>query len=31
LKGRFKDAKRIKVVLKDNMLTFVEDEVMAEV
>jgi len=31
LKGRFKDAKRIKVILKDNMLAFVEDEVMAEV
>jgi len=31
IKGRFKDAKRIKVVLKDNALTFVEDEVMAGV
>ncbi|HTN43534.1 MAG TPA: ATP-dependent Clp protease ATP-binding subunit [Nitrospiria bacterium] len=31
LKGRFKDAKRIKVILKDNLLAFVEDEVMAEV
>jgi ATP-dependent Clp protease ATP-binding subunit ClpC len=31
LKGRFKDAKRIKVVLKDNTLTFVEDEVLAGV
>ncbi len=31
LKGRFKDTKRIKVGLKDNALTFVEDEVMAGV
>jgi ATP-dependent Clp protease ATP-binding subunit ClpC len=31
IKGRFKDAKRIKVVLKDNTLTFVEEEVMAGV
>jgi len=31
IRGRFKDAKRIKVVLKDNALSFVEDEVMAGV
>ena len=31
LKGRFKDAKRIKVTLKDNQPTFVEEEVMAGV
>ncbi len=31
IKGRFKDAKRIKVVLKDNAPAFVEEEAMAEV
>ncbi|MBI3609951.1 MAG: ATP-dependent Clp protease ATP-binding subunit [Nitrospirae bacterium] len=31
LKGRFKDAKRIKVILKENAVMFVEDEVMAGV
>lgn len=31
IKGRFKDAKRIKVALKDDALTFVEDEVLAGV
>lgn len=31
LKGRFKDAKRVKVILKDNVPTFVEEEVMAGV
>ncbi|MHB8483755.1 MAG: ATP-dependent Clp protease ATP-binding subunit [Nitrospiria bacterium] len=31
LKGRFKDTKRIKVLLKDNTPVFIEDEVMAEV
>ena len=31
LKGRFKDIKKIKVLLKDNSPVFVEDEVMAEV
>jgi ATP-dependent Clp protease ATP-binding subunit ClpC len=31
IKGRFKDPKRIKVVLKDNAPSFVEEEAMAEV
>lgn len=31
IKGRFKDAKRIKVVLKDNAPAFVEEEAMAGV
>ncbi len=31
LKGRFKDTKKIKVLLKDNAPVFIEDEVMAEV
>jgi len=31
LKGRFKDIKKIKVMLKDNVPVFIEDEVMAEV
>lgn len=31
IKGRFKEAKRIKVVLKDNTLAFEEEEVMAGV
>ncbi|MFI5304099.1 MAG: ATP-dependent Clp protease ATP-binding subunit [Nitrospiria bacterium] len=31
LKGRFKEIKRIKVLLKDNAPVFIEDEVMAEV
>jgi ATP-dependent Clp protease ATP-binding subunit ClpC len=31
IRGRFKDAKRIKVILKDDALTFVEDDVLAGV
>ncbi|MBI1823960.1 MAG: ATP-dependent Clp protease ATP-binding subunit [Nitrospirae bacterium] len=31
LKGRFKDIKKIKVLLKENLPVFVENEVMAEV
>jgi ATP-dependent Clp protease ATP-binding subunit ClpC len=31
IKGRFKDARRVKVVLKDGAPIFVEEEAMAEV